>query len=211
MVLIAHRGDPRHAPENTLLSFRQAAARGAKTVEMDVRRCRDGTWIVFHDRFSRRPARAQGSREPVPTVTQALSLCRSKRLPVFLDIKESTREKELLALIRGSGWLSHTTLLAGRLPSLRRWRRILPHHALFWVTGFRSAVTRRKIAQANRLGLTGFVSYKETVTKAAVERVHRAGLRICVWTVRTAADFRRFARLGVDGMMSELWPPPRSI
>ncbi len=202
VMLIAHRGDPRHAPENTLASFRQAAARGAGAVEMDLRRARGGAWVVFHDPLPKTP-----SAQILP-LSQALAFCRARRLEAYLDVKDPRDEESLLRQIRASGWLKHTTVLAGRTASLRRWRQILPDHPLFRVTGFRTAVTPRAVAQASRLGLTGFVSYKRWVTKPAVERVHRAGLKIFVWTVRTAAELKRFARLGVDGIMSELWPPP---
>jgi len=205
VILIAHRGDPRHAPENTLASFRQAAARGAKAVEMDLRRRPSGDWVVFHDPL---PATLP---KPVLEPSEALAFCRRRRLRAYLDVKDPRGESALASLIRDSGWLSRTTLLAGGLPTLRRWRKIFPHRPLFWVTGYRESITPRKIIQARRLRLTGFVSYRRWVTRGSVERVHRAGLQIIVWTVRTAGDLHRFARTGVDGIMSEVWPPPRSI
>ena len=47
--IIAHRGSPRTAPENTLASFRQAAAEGAKWVEFDAALTADHRVVVFHD------------------------------------------------------------------------------------------------------------------------------------------------------------------
>ncbi len=173
---------------------------------MDVRRNSDGTWVVFHD-----PIPQRMSDKPVLQLSDALTFCRSRRLEVYLDVKETQAERSLSQLIRKSGWLRRTTVLAGRPSSLRRWRRLLPGRPLFWVTGFRSSVTSRAVAQASRLGLTGFVSYEGRVTRTTVERAHRAGLKLFVWTVRTAADLKRFTRLEVDGIMSEVWPPPRSI
>ena len=205
MILIAHRGDPRHAPENTLQSFRQAAARGARAVEMDLRRRTDGAWVVFHDPLPRRIPRS------ILELPEALAFCRGRRISAYLDIKDPRAESSLARLIRDSGWLSRTTLLAGGLPTLRRWRRIFPRQPLFWVTGSRESVTPRRIRQARRLRLTGFVSYRRWVTPVSVERVHRVGLKIIVWTVRTAGDLKRFARTGVDGIMSEVWPPSRLI
>ena len=203
MILIAHRGDPRHAPENTLASFRAAAARGARAVEMDVRRRADGSWVVFHD-----PIPARMKDEPILEVSDALAFCRSKRLEVYLDVKEARAESSLSQILRESGWLRRTHVLAGRPSSLRRWRRLIPGRPLFWVTGFRSSVTSRAISQASRLGVTGFVSYQGRVTATTVERTHRAGLKLYVWTVRTAADLKRFTRLQVDGILSEVWPHP---
>jgi glycerophosphoryl diester phosphodiesterase len=48
-LVIGHRGDRRHAPENTLESLREAVAAGADAVEFDLRVSRDGVLVVIHD------------------------------------------------------------------------------------------------------------------------------------------------------------------
>ena len=172
---------------------------------MDLRCRSNGEWVVFHDPL---PKGMNGSILKLP---EALTFCRRRRLEVYLDVKDPRGESSLARLVRSSRWLGHTTLLAGGLGTLHRWRKIFPHQPLFWVTGFREPITPRKIVEAGRLCLTGFVSYRRWVTRASVERAHRAGLQVFVWTVRTVAGLKRFARIGVDGIMSEVWPPPRSI
>ena len=47
--IIAHRGAPLLAIENTLQSFQTAVAQGASVIELDVQRTRDGHLVVFHD------------------------------------------------------------------------------------------------------------------------------------------------------------------
>jgi glycerophosphoryl diester phosphodiesterase len=47
--VVGHRGNAGHAPENTLESFRQAAALGVDAIELDVHLSRDGEVIVIHD------------------------------------------------------------------------------------------------------------------------------------------------------------------
>lgn len=200
-LLIAHRGDPAHAPENTVASFRSAIAKGARSVEMDVRRLADGAWVVRHDPY-------RGGSNGFLSAAEALRFCRSRRARVFLDVKTPAAERELAALIRRSGWGAQVSVLAGTYPSLKRWRRLLPGRPVFWVTGCRQGVTRERVARAAGLKLAGFVAYKGKVNRAVVERAHRAGMELYIWTVRTRAEMRRFSRLGVDGVMSELWPAP---
>jgi len=48
-VVVAHRGDSFHAPENTLEAARLALSAGADAWELDVQLTRDGTPIVLHD------------------------------------------------------------------------------------------------------------------------------------------------------------------
>lgn len=48
-LVIAHRGDSTHAPENTLAAFRKAIDTGADMIELDVQLTSDGVPVVFHD------------------------------------------------------------------------------------------------------------------------------------------------------------------
>jgi glycerophosphoryl diester phosphodiesterase len=48
-LVIAHRGNSAHAPENTIESFAQAVALGVDAIELDVRVTRDDVPVVIHD------------------------------------------------------------------------------------------------------------------------------------------------------------------
>src|SRR6516165_9960808 len=48
-VVVAHRGDSFHAPENTLEAARLAWEAGAEAWELDVQLTRDGVPVVLHD------------------------------------------------------------------------------------------------------------------------------------------------------------------
>src|SRR3990167_4313755 len=48
-LVIAHRGNSMHAPEDTLESLRQGMALGADGLEFDVRLSADGVPVVIHD------------------------------------------------------------------------------------------------------------------------------------------------------------------
>ncbi len=48
-LVVGHRGAPRYHQENTLASFRRAAALGVPAVELDVVASADGVPVVFHD------------------------------------------------------------------------------------------------------------------------------------------------------------------
>lgn len=49
VVVIAHRGDADHAPENTAAAFRAAIAADARVVETDVQLSADGVLFLLHD------------------------------------------------------------------------------------------------------------------------------------------------------------------
>jgi glycerophosphoryl diester phosphodiesterase len=58
--IIGHRGASGTAPENTLLSFRQAFQEGADFVELDLHQCLDGAIIIIHDATLQRTTNGSG-------------------------------------------------------------------------------------------------------------------------------------------------------
>ncbi|MGL5017527.1 MAG: glycerophosphodiester phosphodiesterase family protein [Luteolibacter sp.] len=108
-MIAAHRGDWRNHPENSLAAIRSCIAMGLEIVEIDVRLSADGIPMLMHDKtlermsngsgkISHRTAAQLGSLrlksadgtltdEPLPTLQQALELCRG-RILVFIDKAE---------------------------------------------------------------------------------------------------------------------------
>lgn len=81
MLLLAHRGYHKSAPENTLAAFEAAVALGLDGIETDVRLSRDGQALLIHDRVlgDRQQVAELTRREieralahPVPTLAEAL-------------------------------------------------------------------------------------------------------------------------------------------
>ena len=59
-IILAHRGDLTHAPENTIPSFSQAIAKGADGIELDAKLTADGRVIVIHDTTVDRTTNGKG-------------------------------------------------------------------------------------------------------------------------------------------------------
>jgi len=59
-LIIAHRGDSAHRPENTLASFASALEVGADIVELDVQLTKDGRVAVIHDATVDRTTNGRG-------------------------------------------------------------------------------------------------------------------------------------------------------
>ena len=61
--IMAHRCGPRYAPENTLAAMRTSTEYGARAVETDLRRTKDGVTVLFHDETLDRVTDAEGRIE----------------------------------------------------------------------------------------------------------------------------------------------------
>jgi glycerophosphoryl diester phosphodiesterase len=108
-LIIAHRGAPSSAKENTIESFEKALVSGADMIEFDVRRTKDNVLISFHDEMIqghsvrdltyeglRQLARNQGFN--VPTVEEVLKWARGK-IKLDVELKEESYEEEIVELL----------------------------------------------------------------------------------------------------------------
>lgn len=101
VIVIAHRSDWRHYPENSLAAMESAIAMGVDMVEIDVQRTADGVLICNHDATIDRTTTGKGkiseltyqqitplflrtksgvTEYRVPTLAQALDLCKDRVL-----------------------------------------------------------------------------------------------------------------------------------
>lgn len=226
MEVVGHRGDPRHAPENTLASLEMAWRHGRRAVECDVRATRDGVPIVFHDATVDRVTSASGpvaarrwamlrrleagawfgprfAGEPIASVADVLAAFRRPAVTIFFDLKVTGIERRLHREIVRAGMAGRCRIASFHLPALRLFARLTPRLPLYRVTGSAQPITPRLVADAQRLGLRGFLAFLRWATPQAVARCQAAGLDCYVWTVRRRAEEARLRRLGVTGIMTE--------
>jgi glycerophosphoryl diester phosphodiesterase len=108
-LIIAHRGAPSFAKENTIESFEKAIALGADMIEFDVRRTKDNIFIAHHDESIQSKliqelpykkisemARQQGFS--IPIVEEVLKSTRGK-IKLDVELKEEGYEREIVALL----------------------------------------------------------------------------------------------------------------
>ena len=106
VMVVAHRGDWRNAPENSLLAIQKCIDMGVDMVEIDIQRTKDGHLVLMHDKTIKRTTNGRGrvedytldrlksfylldakgkpTEEKIPTLEEALLLARDKIL-VNLD------------------------------------------------------------------------------------------------------------------------------
>ena len=60
IIVVAHRGDWRHAPENSIQAIKNCIRMGVDMVEIDVRETKDGQLVLMHDETIDRTTTGQG-------------------------------------------------------------------------------------------------------------------------------------------------------
>ncbi len=128
--VVAHRGDWRHAPENSIGAIEKAAAMGVDMVEIDIQKTKDGNFILMHDgnidrmtdgtgsvgdyttnelkKFRLRCHDGSLSEERIPTLKEALLACKGKVL-VNID-KGGDYLAEIAPIIKDTGTEDHVVL-----------------------------------------------------------------------------------------------------
>lgn len=207
MRLLAHRGDHRADPENTLAAFRAALAiPGVDGIELDVRASAEGTAVVIHDatltRVQRRRIRASRLTVTelgvfgVPTLADVLAAAPGAYLDVELkeDLGEAAVEPIRAARGRVGGGVERVVVSSFDRRALAVVRRLVPAWPTWLLTAW---LSDRAIGAAADLGCAGIAAEWHRIDERRAARARAAGLDLAAWTVRDAAVRDRLAALGV--------------
>ena len=211
MLRLAHRGDWRQAPENTIAAFRAAlAVPDCDGVELDVRLAADGTPVVIHDdtlsRVQGRPDRVDGLDAPelvgagVPPLRDVFAaLPRSAFVDVELKVDAGAAAIEVLAGVRGPG-LDGAVVSSFDPVALETVRRLAPAWPCWLIAEDLAPAT---ITLARDLGCAAVAAHWRAIDEPAMTRAGGQGLAVAAWTVRRRPTERRLARLGVVAVCVE--------
>ena len=230
---LAHRGGaacgPDVAIENSLAAFRAAVELGYRYLETDVHATSDGQLVAFHDdRLGRvtdgsglvaelpweAVAQARiGGREAVPRLAELLEELPTARFNI--DIKAARAVEPLWRTLRDHDALDRVCVASFSDRRLAAFRRLAGGRvataagptetaALRFAPARLSSVVRLRAAvlqvpEVHRLGRVPV----RLVTPGFVERVHRLGKQVHVWTVDDPDDMARLLDLGVDGLVTD--------
>ncbi len=202
---LAHRGDWRRAPENTLAALLAALeVPGCDGLEFDVRLSADGVPVLLHDetleRVQGRPERVDAlgvaalATAGIPTLAEVLAAIPAT---TFLDIElkgppssaplqviEAHRGRTLERAVVSSFEPETLAFLAAARPSWPRW---LNAEDLGGVT----------IGGAVALGCSGISASWRAIDARSAERVRAAGMALGAWTIRRRSTAERLERLGL--------------
>ncbi|MEW6360211.1 MAG: glycerophosphodiester phosphodiesterase [Planctomycetota bacterium] len=222
VVITAHRGCSRQAPENTLAAIRKAIEVGADMAEIDVQETADGVVVVTHDtdfmRIAGDPRKiwettyeemraldAGGWFSPafkgerIPTLEEAIEAARD-RIQLNIELKYNGHDKDLAAavirIVGDTGFRDQCVITSLKYEALEEVARLAPEQR----TGFIVAET---LGRAERLPVDMLVISLGLLHRDLVQRARAAGKSVHVWTVNKGKDMERCLDFGVDGILTD--------
>ena len=212
--IVAHRGFSARAPENTLGAFELAWKNQTDACELDVYLTADGKTAVIHDKDTKRTTGVkmdvaaakqaeltaldagswkgkEWANEKIPTLEQALATMPKGKQRFFIEVKcgaEIVPElKRILEPMKDLPWMKVYRLASGKTKEKK-------------LTDLTQLIADTKADKLDGLdlGMTDF-----PWDEAMVKQVRDAGFGLYVWTVNKAADVKKFAALGVDGITTD--------
>jgi glycerophosphoryl diester phosphodiesterase len=216
----AHRGGASDVPENTMEAFEYAINLGYRYLETDVQVTADGVLAAFHDNDLRRTCGRAGriselpwsevskmlvdGKAPIPLLEDLLGTWPQARINI--DCKSDAAVDALVASLHRTNSLERVCVGAFSDARLRRLRKELGAGLCTSLGPIEVALLRFGLVRRVR-GLAAQVPVKQgpltVVNRGFVERAHRLGLHVHVWTVDDAAEMERLLDLGVDGIMTD--------
>lgn len=211
-LLLGHRGDPEHHPENTLPGFASAVACGAAGVELDVHLSRDGVAVVLHDDTLDRTTAGSGRVDAhtwpeldalgIPRLDAVLDALRGRVVAVELKPPHRTQPQlagHVLDLAHRAGAGDTTWLLAfdhAHLAAARAHRG----------DAYTAALVRERpadpVATVSACGADALACWWENVDAALCDALRRGGHDLLAWTVDAEGEARRLAALGLRAVIS---------
>jgi glycerophosphoryl diester phosphodiesterase len=216
MLNIAHRGASGYEPENTLRSFSRALTMNVDAIELDVHLTKDKKLVVIHDNSVKRTTNGKGwvknftlkqiktldagLDEKVPTLKEVFDLV-NKKVFINIELKGKGTAKPVARLIeqyvKKGWWYNHFIISSFNFKELENFYNVNKKVRIGVLFERFPDKYFQKAALVNAYSIN-FPLTK--VTKKYVEKAHKQGLKVLVWTVNTKKDIAKMKKLKVDGI-----------
>lgn len=229
--VIGHRGAALAAPENTLESFREAAAQGAKWVEFDVGLSADGQCFVLHDDTLDRTTSGKGPAH-LKSIAELRALdagfwfgspFTGAKLPSLAETVAALSELDLMANveIKSAPEGRHAELATAVMTELRKfWPAGKPKPLIssFELECLRTAHAVAPefprgyllwgrpvdwLAQARGVAAATVNIDNDHATQPWMAELKQAGYGVLVWTVNAPERAARLVEWGADGVFTD--------
>lgn len=228
ILIIAHRGDSKVAPENTLPAFESAVKAGSDLVELDYVHTADGVPIVIHDDILDRTTDADQKWSAKKIRVDSKNLAELETLdagswfaPKFAGTKLPTLEESLDAIQKGSvtlierkegdaktcvDLLERKELVQDVVVQAFDWKYLKDCRALRkdLVLGALGSgkLTPERLDEIVASGANAVGWQFLVLRKEQIDMIHERGLKAWAWTVDEPKAVEQLVEWGIDGIIT---------
>ncbi|GAX89052.1 hypothetical protein EFBL_0666 [Effusibacillus lacus] len=231
MLIFGHRGSAGTHPENTMISFEEAARAGADGIELDIQLSKDGVPVVIHDEKLDRTTNGTGwvkdrtfyelkqldagawfsdkfKGTRIPSLEEVLVWAQGNSLLINLELKTGIIlypqiEEKVIRLVEQYGLTGRVIISSFNHYSLVETRRI--HRtiktAILFSDGLYEPWKYAKTVEADGLHCHWPIAAYPVILDGAKQ----AGMPIRAYTVNDEARMREFMTNGVSAIFTD-WP-----
>ena len=226
VTITAHRGDCKHAPENTLAAFEAAIENGADVIELDVRQTKDGEIVVMHDESIKRTCgknkkvgkltyeelleyhptkgykgsnKADFAEEKIPTLREAIELV-GDRAEMNIELKPSKTdvnlEEKVAELIAEYDYYDNCVVTSLEYKSIKKIKKIDPDIKTVYVMA---------VAMGDFYNLQNADAYSikyRYINTEVVTNAHEKKKDVYAWTVDDPSVLEEMMILNVDSIIT---------
>ncbi|MGF7118962.1 glycerophosphodiester phosphodiesterase [Methanobacterium oryzae] len=213
MKIIAHRGASFYEPENTIRAIKRAIESKADFVEVDVRRSKDKELVIMHDAEITRTTNGNGlvkhktlkelkkfdagQGEEIPTLDEVVMFVKN-RVGLVIEIKEVGTEEEIVKNIAENNIndVILTSFYHETIKNVSKLNSDLDTGIIF----VGQPVSVHKLAFDANASII-FPSYRY-MNEEMVKQAKEHGITVYPWAIDDFSIFEKFAKMGVDGVVT---------
>ena len=219
--IIAHRTGGVSASENSVEGIVLAAENGCEGSETDIRRTKDGQYVINHDNtFSRltgddrrpedmtadeirmlkiRDTTGNGQLLPVPFLEDLLNAA-AGRIRLYIEMKGITADEQMaddvVKLVNEHYQPDEVALISLDYDVIR----YVETHYPDYLTG---VLMFQGFGDFEDMDCDIIMMEEDMLTDERIEKIHQAGKQVAVWTVNTKDGLRRAMSMGVDAVITD--------
>jgi glycerophosphoryl diester phosphodiesterase len=199
-ILLGHRGASKYLPENTFEAFDLALRHGCDGFELDVRLTSDGAALICHDRDRKGKLLADCPADKFPGLLTLDEVCERYSSQCFLNVelKVEVLHRHVMEAFQKHrpqrGFLVSSFKPEALIPLYES----KPEFPLGLI-----CKTEQQLSVWGQTPIDAVFAHTSLLTEELRSLTAKAGKQLFVWTVNREADMRRFAELGVDGIISD--------
>ena len=227
MLIYSHRGESKYAPENTMSSFFLSYLLNSDGIECDVRRTKDGQFVIIHDKTIDRTSDGKGkvcdytisqlkeynfgnSRykdEKIMTLDEFLAFFSNKGLNIYLEIKEKGYEDEIWKILSKYN-LSNIMIISFKYEILNNFRKISKILKFGWLV---YDINKSIISDALKIKIDILICNCISLTKKDIKLIKENNLKIGAWGIKSIAELKRLNKLGLDSIVYDSYIDAKKV